>query len=112
MGGHLFFLAPWRRGWFSSIQALVAHIKVILRGFSISRPQGEEKLRFGAYLQGDFDDFIKANVNQICQNFLGPTGPEIVINKGGEKVILYPLTMFFFKVLFAPRVGSTPGEMF
>ena len=35
-------------------------------------------------LQGDFDDFIKANVNQIGLNFLGPTGPEIVFNNGGR----------------------------
>ena len=58
----------------------MAHEKAIFRGFSFSRPQGEKILRFGTYLQGDFDDFIKANVNQIGQIFLGPTGPEMAIN--------------------------------
>ena len=57
----------------------MAHIKVIFRGFSFSRPQGDKILAIWGYLQGDFDDFIKANVNQIGQIFLGPTGPEIVI---------------------------------
>ncbi len=41
----------------------MAHKKVIFRGFSFSRPQGEKILRFGAYLQGDFDDFIKRSVS-------------------------------------------------